>query len=136
MNNDHITLHTQALAANPAMSFFWEATKREVLLLPHCKDCEKTHWYPRLFCPFCHSENLDWRASSGQATLYAATALSKSSDPYIVAYVELAEGPLMLTNIVGAELNDLKIGSALKLSFTALESGHCVPVFGIERPSI
>lgn len=129
MNNEHITLHTQALAANPAMSFFWEATKRKVLLLPLCKDCEKTHWYPRLFCPFCFSSNLDWRESSGEATLYAATALSKSSDPYIVAYVELSEGPLMLTNIQNCKVDDLKIGDPLKLTFSILDSGHYLPVF-------
>lgn len=129
MNNEHITLHTQALVANPAMSFFWEATKRKVLLIPHCVDCAKTHWYPRLFCPFCFSSNLDWRESSGHATLYAATALSKSSDPYIVAYVELAEGPLMLTNLVDCEPKDLKIGVPLNLSFTTMESGHSLPVF-------
>lgn len=129
MNNEHITLHTQALAANPAMSFFWEATKRKVLLLPHCVDCAKTHWYPRLFCPFCFSSNLDWRESSGQATLYAATALSKSSDPYIVAYVELAEGPLMLTNLVDCEPKDLKIGAPLRLAFSTMSSGESLPVF-------
>lgn len=129
MNNDHITLHTQALAANPEFSFFWEATKQKVLLLPQCEDCGKTHWYPRLFCPFCFSSKLAWKESSGQATLYAATALSKSADPYVVAYVELTEGPLMLTNIIGSDLADLKIGTPLKLAFTSLESGHAVPVF-------
>jgi uncharacterized OB-fold protein len=46
-----------------------------------------------------------------------------------VAYVELAEGPLMLTNIVNASVNNLKIGDALKLSFTALDSGQQLPVF-------
>jgi uncharacterized OB-fold protein len=46
-----------------------------------------------------------------------------------VAYVELAEGPLMLTNIVNASLSNLKIGDALKLSFAALDSGQQLPVF-------
>ena len=129
MNHEHITLHTQALAANPAFAFFWEATKREILLLPQCHDCGKTHWYPRLFCPFCFSSNLDWRESSGDATVYAATALSKSSDPWIVAYVELSEGPLMLTNIVDCSMDDLAIGSRLKLKFSPMTSGNFLPVF-------
>ena len=43
MSNEHITLHTQALAANPDLAFFWEATKKESMLLPHCADCGKTH---------------------------------------------------------------------------------------------
>jgi len=46
-----------------------------------------------------------------------------------VAYVELAEGPLMLTNIVDASLSELKIGDALKISFSALDSGQHLPVF-------
>lgn len=129
MNNEHITLHTQALTAHPYFSFFWDATKNGVLLLPHCTACKKVHWYPRTFCPFCYETKLEWRPSSGDATLYAATALTKASEPYIVAYVELAEGPLMLTNIINASVNYLKIGDALKLSFTALDSGQQLPVF-------
>jgi uncharacterized OB-fold protein len=129
MNHEHITLHTQSLTAHPYFNFFWDATKKGVLLLPHCTSCKKVHWYPRTFCPFCYETKLEWRESSGDAKLYAATALTKASEPYIVAYVELAEGPLMLTNIVDASLSELKIGDALKLSFTALDSGQHLPVF-------
>lgn len=129
MSNEHITLHTQALAANPDLAFFWEATKKQKMLLPHCQGCGKTHWYPRLFCPFCFGDNLEWRESTGQATLYAATSLSKSEEPYVVAYVELAEGPLMLTNIVDCSLDELKIGTPLRLTFSPLSSGHLIPVF-------
>lgn len=129
MSNEHITLHTQALAANPDLAFFWEATKKESMLLPHCADCGKTHWHPRLFCPFCFSNKLEWKESVGKATLYAATTLSKASEPYIVAYVELAEGPLMLTNIVDCSLDDLQIGAPLTLTFSPMSSGHLLPVF-------
>ena len=133
MSNEHITLHTQALAANPDLAFFWEATKKESMLLPHCADCSKTHWYPRLFCPFCFSNKLEWKESAGKATLYAATTLSKASEPYIVAYVELAEGPLMLTNIVDCSLDDLQIGAPLTLTFSPMSSGHLLPVFRLKK---
>ena len=129
MSNEHITLHTQALAANPDLAFFWEATKKESMLLPHCADCGKTHWHPRLFCPFCFSNKLEWKESAGKATLYAATTLSKASEPYIVAYVELAEGPLMLTNIIDCSLDDLQIGDPITLTFSPMSSGHFLPVF-------
>ena len=129
MSNEHITLHTQALAANPDLAFFWEATKKVSMLLPHCADCGKTHWHPRLFCPFCFSNKLEWKESAGKATLYAATTLSKASEPYIVAYVELAEGPLMLTNIIDCSLDDLQIGDPLTLTFSPMSSGHFLPVF-------
>ena len=133
MSDEHITLHTQALAANPDLAFFWEATKKQVMLLPHCQDCGKTHWYPRLFCPFCFSSELEWKESSGKATLYAATALSKAAEPYVVAYVELAEGPLMLTNIVDCSQDELKIGAPLQLAFSPLSSGYLLPVFQLAK---
>ncbi len=133
MSHEHITLHTQALAANPDLAFFWEATKKQVMLLPHCQDCGKTHWYPRLFCPFCFSSELEWKESSGKATLYAATTLSKAAEPYIVAYIELAEGPLMLTNIVECSLDQLKIGAPLQLAFSPLSSGYLLPVFQLAK---
>ena len=133
MSNEHITLHTQALAANPDLAFFWEATKKESMLLPHCADCGKTHLHPRLFCPFCFSNKLEWKESAGKATLYAATTLSKVSEPYIVAYVELAEGPLMLTNIVDCSLDELQIGAPLTLTFSPMSSGHFLPVFRLAK---
>ena len=49
---------------------FWDGAKEGKLMLPHCKDCNRVHWYPRFICPFCHSMNLEWIEGSGEGTVH------------------------------------------------------------------
>ena len=50
-------------------------------------------------------------------------------EPYAIAYVTLAEGPTMMTNIVGVDLNTIRIGQKVKLAWTPTEGGPPVPCF-------
>ena len=48
----------------------------------------------------------------------------------MIAYVELAEGPKMMTNIVDIDFKDVKIGMAVKLKFIQTEGdGPPMPFF-------
>jgi len=49
--------------------------------------------------------------------------------PYAIAYVTLAEGPTMMTNLVDCDLDAIKIGQAVKLVFKPSEGGSPVPMF-------
>jgi uncharacterized OB-fold protein len=49
--------------------------------------------------------------------------------PYAIAYVTLAEGPTMMTNIVDCDLNAIKIGQKVKVVFKPSEGGPPVPCF-------
>jgi uncharacterized OB-fold protein len=61
--------------------------------------------------------------ASGRGTVYSFTVSHRGmgpwSDhaPYVVAYVELEEGPRVLTNVVGADLDALRIGDAVEAVF-------------------
>ena len=79
-------------------------------MLPKCQDCGKVHFYPRVFCPHCHSHNLTWVQASGKGKLYSFEILYrpfnravKVPPPYVLAMVELEEGPRMLSNLVNVE---------------------------------
>jgi uncharacterized OB-fold protein len=49
--------------------------------------------------------------------------------PYAIAYVTLAEGPTVMSNIVDCDLDAIKIGQPVKLVFKPSDGGPPVPMF-------
>lgn len=49
--------------------------------------------------------------------------------PFALAYVEMAEGPRMMTNIVDCDLDGLAIGQAVTVVFKPADDGTPVPCF-------
>lgn len=103
---------------------FWDAAAEDRLVLPRCGSCATFIWYPRAFCPRCHSSSgVEWVPASGRGTVYSFTVSHRGMGPwsehapYVVAYVELEEGPRVLTNIVGADVDGLRIGDAVEAVF-------------------
>ncbi len=81
---------------------FWDAAKQERLSIQKCTDCEKHIFYPRIACPHCFSEKVEWVEASGKGTVYSFTVVESNSPsafindiPYIVAVVKLEEGVQM-----------------------------------------
>ena len=117
-------LPNPAPAIAPDTEEFWSATAQGRLLLRHCDDCDTVIWYPRPFCPACGGFNTSWTQASGRGTVYAFTIVHRSgmpgwreARPYVVAYVELEEGPRVMTNIVGCEPDDVRVGMAVSVVF-------------------
>jgi uncharacterized protein len=86
---------------------FWDAAKRHELMLQRCDECHKFIYYPRARCPHCFSDRLQWRSCSGKGKLYSFTVVRRPStrlfaEPYVLAIVELEEGPRMTSNVVAA----------------------------------
>jgi hypothetical protein len=61
--------------------------------------------------------------ASGLGTVYSFTVVHRGTGPYrdaapyIVAYVELAEGPRVLTNLVGCAPDQAQIGQRVRVVF-------------------
>ncbi len=108
---------------------FWNAARQGRFVVPACAACGKTHWYPRAVCPFCGAENIEWRAASGRGTIYSFSVMRRAKEPYAIAYVTLAEGPTMLTNIVACDFDTLRIGQSVRVAFGETENGPPVPLF-------
>jgi len=113
----------------PETTPYWEAAAREKLLLKQCASCGEYHFYPRALCPFCFSDRTEWREASGRGTIYAFSVTRRAEIPYAIAYVTLAEGPTMLSNIVDCDLDAIRIGQTVKVVFKPSESGQLVPMF-------
>jgi uncharacterized OB-fold protein len=117
-----------AADSNPETKPFFDGTSAGKFLLRRCSACKKAHWYPRSLCPFCFGE-CAWEEASGNGTIYSLSVMKRAEVPYVMAYVTLAEGPTMMTNIVDADLDSLKIGQAVKVKLVPTEGGPPMPVF-------
>lgn len=105
---------------------YWEAAARGKLLLPRCPGCAAVVWYPRSFCPVCHSTELEWSELSGRGTIYSFTVnrtgradhpAYRGAPAYVLAYVQLAEGPRVLTNVIGCEPEGIHCGQPVRAVF-------------------
>lgn len=114
---------------------FWDAAAEGRLLVQRCADCAQAVHYPRAICPDCWSEHLIWEEVSGKAVLKSFSVVLKPGHPgwapaapYIVGLVTLAEGPTMLSHILGAI--PPKVGDALILAPTNI-GGRVLPAFRV-----
>ncbi len=116
-------------AAYPETAAFWNGAQQGQLLLPTCDSCGKAHWYPRAICPLCGNAELTWVEASGRGTIYAFSPARRASPVYTLAYVTLEEGPRLMTNIVNAEPEALRVDQAVKVKFQAADEGRMMPFF-------
>ncbi|KKD07006.1 Zn-ribbon domain-containing OB-fold protein [Streptomyces sp. WM6386] len=114
---------------------YWEAAEEGRLLVRRCGACGRTHHYPREFCPHCWSEDVTWEPASGRAELYTWSVVHRNDlppfgerTPYVAAVVQLAEGPRMMTELVGVPPETLRAGMALEVDFR-----QGIPVFRPRR---
>lgn len=110
---------------------FWQAASEGRLLLRRCQDCCRFHWYPRSTCPFCFAGNTEWMESDGLGWIYSFTIFRRSAKPYAVAYVELEEGPRILTRIQTENLDSIRIGQRVEVAFVRSSTPpvQYVPIF-------
>jgi uncharacterized OB-fold protein len=120
----------------PESEPYWEAAAEGRLLVRECNDCGLVFHYPRTICPDCTSEDVDWVEASGEGTVYTYSVTRQMSGwpeadlPLVVAYVELAEGPRMLTNLVDCAPEAVSVGDEVAVKFVeTIEDGIAIPVF-------
>jgi uncharacterized OB-fold protein len=123
------SLPAPELETSPDAQPYWEGAAQGRLVLPRCLACAHVIWYPRPFCPQCGARDVEWFEATGKGTVYSFTTVHRSqgdyaqSVPYVVAYVELSEGPRVLTNIVGWQA-PVAIGQAVRAVFEQDSNGQ------------
>jgi uncharacterized OB-fold protein len=115
---------------------FWDAANEKRLSIQKCKDCEKHIFYPRIGCPHCFSENVEWVEASGKGTVYSFTVVESNSPsafindiPYVVAVVKLEEGVQMLSNVVGCDPSEVSCDMPVEVTFEKLDDEFTLPKF-------
>jgi uncharacterized OB-fold protein len=120
---------------DPISAPFWAAASRYEFVLQRCSECQAYQFYPRPFCLKCGSAEVSWVPASGNGTIYSQTTvhvavLPELPPPYVVALVELDEGPRFTGGIVGGPST---IGGRVHLAWREREGQPPLPVFTPEE---
>lgn len=106
---------------------FWDACARHELVMQRCNACGRFWFPPSNRCQHCWSDDTAWTPLSGRATVHAFTVYHRAyaaelADqlPYVVAVVEVEEGPRLITNVVGCDPDDVHVGMAVEVTFEDL----------------
>jgi uncharacterized protein len=113
-----------------------EGLRSGELRLQQCTSCGAVQFYPRAYCASCRSVDLRWLPASGQGTVYSFTIVRRAPSkalaehaPYLLAVVELAEGPHVMANLVGCAPEDVRIEQPVRLEFASWSDEDPRPVF-------
>lgn len=109
----------------PAVPKFWRRIPdRYNLIGTKCKNCDLLFFPPRSICPKCRRigemENFQF---SGKGKIVTYTKIREplegfeDQSPYVVAIVELEEGPRISGQITDANFEDIEIGKKVEAIF-------------------
>jgi uncharacterized OB-fold protein len=106
--------------------FFWEGLEQGRLLIQRCVSCGRLRHPPGPMCPWCQS--LEWNAleASGRGTVYSYVVahhppVPPFEYPNLIALVELEEGTRLISNLVGADRDDVEVGMPVVCEIVEVE---------------
>lgn len=116
------------------ISAFFDALRDGRLTTTRCTGCGALHWQPRVVCPECLGDALEWVALPSEGTLYAFTSVERGAPlgmeqdvPFCLGVVEIA-GPgrtlRILSRIDGARYDELRVGQRVRLKVLELQDGR------------
>jgi uncharacterized OB-fold protein len=128
-----------AIIANDteAKAEFWKSVEEKKMQLPFCTACKNYFYYPRPFCPKCWSTQVEFRPASGKGKIWTYTVVRVAHGipspwhekvPFVIAIVELAEGPHMMGNIVDCDVETVRSGVPVDLTYIEI-GGRTLPAF-------
>jgi uncharacterized OB-fold protein len=121
---------------------YWDGTAQETLLLQRCGACQAYRHPPSPTCPRCFSADHAWVPASGSGTVYSFVVVRRAFNPawepdvpYVVAVVQLAEGPKLVTNIVNTPVENVAIGQPVTVTFDHVSDTVALPKFQPASPA-
>jgi uncharacterized OB-fold protein/acyl dehydratase len=115
-------------------AWWWEGIQRGELLIQKCAGCGELHHPPRPMCGRCQSVKWESVRASGEGTVYSFTVLHHPKIPgfeypLVCAVIELAEGTRLVSNVVGCDPDDVRIGMPVALSIENVDEEMKLPLF-------
>jgi uncharacterized protein len=121
---------------SPESKTYWEGCRDHRLLLQYCPACSQYQFYPRSMCHRCMSDALEWKQASGRGSVLSFTIVRRpvsqayaAETPYVIALIQLEEGPTMMSNIVNCELDRLAVGQQVSVIFEDWSVEISIPKF-------
>ncbi|MBI9074964.1 MAG: Zn-ribbon domain-containing OB-fold protein [Desulfatibacillum sp.] len=115
---------------------FYDGCKENKLLYQQCKDCGEVIFFPKIVCPGCMGENLEWKESAGKGKIFSFTVAYDyappefaGDTPYALAVVNLDEGFSLLTNIVNCDFEKISCDMPVEVMFDPVTPEISLPKF-------
>lgn len=110
----------------PVNQLFWDGTARGELRVRCCQACGARFRFVTEWCPQCWSDDLGWEVASGRGKVVAKSVVRMAPYasvaarvPYVLALIELDEGPTMMSNVVDVDPEAVRVGMAVQVCFEA-----------------
>lgn len=111
---------------------FFRNLKEGRLTTTKCRACGEVLWQPRIVCPHCNADEMDWIDLPKQGEIYAFTSVMLGAPkgmedevPFVVGIMKLKGTDLkVLARIDGVRYEDLRIGQTVKLKIHSLKDGR------------
>jgi len=120
---------------DPESAPYWAAALEGRLVVQRCTSCGRHQLYARAHCLACRSP-VEWVDASGRGTIYSFTVIRQNMSrsfrhlvPYVVGLVDLEEGPRLMTNIVGSDPADVRVGAPVTVRFEQVSDEAAIPLF-------
>jgi len=121
-----------------AMAPFFEAARRQELVVQRCRGCGALRFPARDRCSACLAREGEWVPVSGRGTVFSFAVMHQvyhpgfaAAVPYAVVLVALEEGPRMISNVIGVPPEALRVGMPLEVVFEAVSPEVTVPKFRV-----
>ena len=115
---------------------FWDACRDHKLICQKCTDCGAFRFPPTRICPQCLGSNFAWVEMTGRGEVFSFTIFRRlyhpgfaDDIPYVVAVVALDEGPRMLSNVVGMDVDLVRCGMPVQVRFDKATDDITIPKF-------
>jgi uncharacterized OB-fold protein len=114
--------------------FFWEGARQDELRIQQCNACKALHHPPRPMCNECLATDMGHRVMSGRGKVYSWIKPVHPPMPmfeagYVVALVNLEEGPRLMSNICEIPFEDITNEMPVEVFFVPVQGGYKVPQF-------
>jgi uncharacterized OB-fold protein len=116
----------------PDSQEYWDGLNRGELRIQYCEACDRHQFYPRFICTQCAGA-VQWITAAGRGFVYSYTTVYQNRMPpfdalvpYVIALVQLDEGPRMLTNITDCPVGDVKIGMPVEFYTSDIQPGTSI----------
>lgn len=123
----------------PDTEHYWEGCQAGELRYQVCNACSTVVFTPRRHCTSCGSNDLAWKVSAGEGSVYTFSVVRQNRVPgfadlgaYSIAYIDMDEGFRIFSTVVGVEdpTKDIQIGQRVRVEFEKQDEGeYPVPVF-------
>jgi uncharacterized OB-fold protein len=115
---------------------FWEGCGAHELRFQKCNQCGHVRWPPAIICPECHGEDTVWITAAGHGRVYTYVVYHvayhpgfKGELPYVVAIVELDEGPHIYTNIIECSTDEVYCDMTVEVVWDDVTTELTLPKF-------